>query len=145
LKTTTPAPPTQQAFSPIFQHYGESLAGLTTIRAFGRQDLFADVNRVGAAGFLGFFSGFLPQVCNGGNFKVSDRACFASRTRGLAVATFKGVASFGRACRLSLPMRGQRLLVRSPSFLNLETPNFALQVHIEQSNRAWWPIQLLNR
>lgn len=34
------------AFSPIFQHYGESLAGLATIRAFGRQALFNDVNRV---------------------------------------------------------------------------------------------------
>ncbi|KAI8472504.1 MAG: P-loop containing nucleoside triphosphate hydrolase protein [Monoraphidium minutum] len=33
------------AFSPIFQHYSESLTGLATIRAFGRQDLFADVNR----------------------------------------------------------------------------------------------------
>eukprot|EP00775_Hariotina_reticulata_P001784 gene1784-2118_t len=51
------------AFSPIFQHYGESLAGLATIRAFDRQQLFADTNRA----------------------------------------------------------------------------------HIEQSNRAWWPIQLLNR
>jgi hypothetical protein len=34
------------AFSPIFQHYGESLSGLATIRAFGRQQLFADKNRV---------------------------------------------------------------------------------------------------
>jgi hypothetical protein len=34
------------AFSPIFQHYGESLAGLATIRAFGRQHLFIDTNRV---------------------------------------------------------------------------------------------------
>ncbi|WIA42403.1 hypothetical protein OEZ86_008404 [Tetradesmus obliquus] len=51
------------AFSPIFQHYGESLAGLATIRAFDRQQLFIETNRG----------------------------------------------------------------------------------HIEQSNRAWWPIQLLNR
>ncbi|KAF8057290.1 Abcc2 [Scenedesmus sp. PABB004] len=51
------------AFSPIFQHYGETLSGLATIRAFGRQALFAATNRA----------------------------------------------------------------------------------HIEQSNRAWWPIQLLNR
>lgn len=35
------------AFSPIFQHYGESLAGLPTIRAFQRQQLFEDINRVG--------------------------------------------------------------------------------------------------
>lgn len=34
------------AFSPIFQHYGESLAGLPTIRAFQRQQLFEDINRV---------------------------------------------------------------------------------------------------
>ena len=40
------------AFSPIFSHYGESLAGLATIRAFGRSAHFAAVNRVGA--FLGF-------------------------------------------------------------------------------------------
>ena len=34
------------AFSPIFQHYAESLTGLHTIRAFQRQDLFQDINRV---------------------------------------------------------------------------------------------------
>jgi hypothetical protein len=34
------------AFSPIFQHYAESLAGLPTIRAFQRQALFEDINRV---------------------------------------------------------------------------------------------------
>jgi hypothetical protein len=34
------------AFSPIFQHYGESLAGLATIRAFDRQQLFIETNRV---------------------------------------------------------------------------------------------------
>ncbi|GBF89551.1 canalicular multispecific organic anion transporter [Raphidocelis subcapitata] len=33
------------AFSPIFQHYGETLTGLPTIRAFGRQDFFASINR----------------------------------------------------------------------------------------------------
>lgn len=34
------------AFSPIFQHYAESLNGLPTIRAFQRQQLFEDINRV---------------------------------------------------------------------------------------------------
>ncbi|GIL72743.1 hypothetical protein Vretimale_4441 [Volvox reticuliferus] len=33
------------AFSPIFQHFGESLAGLTTIRAFRKMDQFMDKNR----------------------------------------------------------------------------------------------------
>ncbi|GLC35697.1 hypothetical protein PLESTB_000485000 [Pleodorina starrii] len=33
------------AFSPIFQHFGESLAGLTTIRAFRKMDQFLDKNR----------------------------------------------------------------------------------------------------
>lgn len=34
------------AFSPIFQHYAESLNGLPTIRAFQRQQLFEAMNRV---------------------------------------------------------------------------------------------------
>lgn len=34
------------AFSPIFQHYAESLNGLPTIRAFQRQHLFEELNRV---------------------------------------------------------------------------------------------------
>jgi hypothetical protein len=36
------------AFSPIFQSFGETLAGLATIRAFGKQQQFRDVNLVGA-------------------------------------------------------------------------------------------------
>jgi ABC-type multidrug transport system fused ATPase/permease subunit len=35
------------AFSPIFQHFGESLSGLVTIRAFRKMDEFMDKNRVG--------------------------------------------------------------------------------------------------
>lgn len=31
------------------QHFGESLSGLVTIRAFRKQDLFMDKNRVGCA------------------------------------------------------------------------------------------------
>ncbi|KAG2442750.1 hypothetical protein HXX76_002831 [Chlamydomonas incerta] len=33
------------AFSPIFQHFGETLSGLMTIRAFRKQDQFLDKNR----------------------------------------------------------------------------------------------------
>eukprot|EP00198_Chlamydomonas_reinhardtii_P014120 XP_001703457.1 ABC transporter, multidrug resistance associated protein [Chlamydomonas reinhardtii] len=33
------------AFSPIFQHFGETLGGLMTIRAFRKQDQFLDKNR----------------------------------------------------------------------------------------------------
>ncbi|EFJ52174.1 ABC transporter [Volvox carteri f. nagariensis] len=33
------------AFSPIFQHFGETLTGLTTIRAFRKMDQFMDKNR----------------------------------------------------------------------------------------------------
>ncbi|GIL43241.1 hypothetical protein Vafri_1038 [Volvox africanus] len=33
------------AFSPIFQHFGESLGGLTTIRAFRKMEQFMDKNR----------------------------------------------------------------------------------------------------
>jgi hypothetical protein len=40
------------AFSPIFQHFGESLAGLITIRAFNKQQLFIDVNKVSLQCFL---------------------------------------------------------------------------------------------
>jgi ABC-type multidrug transport system fused ATPase/permease subunit len=35
------------AFSPIFQSFGETLAGLATIRAFGKQQQFRDANLVG--------------------------------------------------------------------------------------------------
>jgi hypothetical protein len=35
------------AFSPIFQHFNESLQGLTTLRAFGKQGMFMQMNRVG--------------------------------------------------------------------------------------------------
>ena len=34
------------AFSPIFQHFSESLQGLPTIRAFRKQELFMSKNRV---------------------------------------------------------------------------------------------------
>lgn len=36
------------AFSPIFQSFGETLAGLATIRAFGKQQQFRHANLVGA-------------------------------------------------------------------------------------------------
>jgi hypothetical protein len=35
------------SFSPIFHHYSESLAGLTTLRAFRQQGAFAARNQVG--------------------------------------------------------------------------------------------------
>ena len=34
------------AFSPIFQHFGETLAGLTSVRAFRKQPMFLQQNRV---------------------------------------------------------------------------------------------------
>jgi hypothetical protein len=33
----------------------------------------------------------------------------------------------------------------APSFVSHPCPSPRLQGHIIQSNRAWWPIQLLNR
>ena len=70
------------AFSPIFQHYQESLAGLATLRAFGRAPLFADINRVG-----GGVSGWC--LCFGvGEFKGDEsmswkfRVCQGYKERG---------------------------------------------------------------
>jgi hypothetical protein len=39
------------AFSPIFQHYSESLQGLVSIRAFKKQTMFLQQNRVGLVFF----------------------------------------------------------------------------------------------
>jgi hypothetical protein len=49
------------AFSPIFQHYAESLNGLPTIRAFQRQQLFEDINRVRQLGGGG--AGWYVALC----------------------------------------------------------------------------------
>jgi hypothetical protein len=45
------------AFSPIFQHFSESLHGLTTLRAFGKQGMFMTMNRVGGGRFIWYIAG----------------------------------------------------------------------------------------
>jgi uncharacterized membrane protein len=47
------------SFSPIFHHYSESLAGLTTLRAFRQQAAFEARNQVG---------GWVGEVGGGGGW-----------------------------------------------------------------------------
>jgi hypothetical protein len=53
------------ANSPIFSHFKESLEGLATIRAFGKQGLFLEKNKVGGmrCGRVRMHGGCGPHAC----------------------------------------------------------------------------------
>ena len=102
-QTPTPTTPSEQlyvdasrelkrldslAFSPIFQHFTESLTGLATIRAFGKSELFL--------------------ARNTRNLDHSNRVYWPIQARACTSGLFcvRGVGS--RHCRTALPMSAER-------------------------------------